>query len=230
MPDIVITADTGRPIGSRASGRLRAAGKIPAVIYGHGSEPLSVAVDGRALRSALSSDAGLNALLSLELSGGESHLAMAKDIQRHPVRGTVVHVDFLIVRRDEVIVADVPVILVGEAEQVHRGDGVVDQQLHALSVKAIPHLLPHSIEVDITKLGLGEAIRVGDITLPAGVETEVDPEAAVVVGHPPAGAAEGAEAGEAEAVVAGEETGEAGESADAGEAGAGSSGGDGAAN
>jgi large subunit ribosomal protein L25 len=184
VPEIQLPAEIGRTTGSRSSGRLRAGGKIPGVIYGHGADPVSVAVDGRALRSALTTDAGLNALLDLQVDG-DSHLTVARDIQRDPVRGTVIHVDFQIVRRDEVIAAEVPVNLVGEALELHRADGVVDHQLFTLTVHATPGRIPNDIEIDVSGLLVGDTIRVGDIALPEGVTTEVDPEAPVVVGQPP---------------------------------------------
>ena len=184
MPEIKLVAEVGRKPGSRPSGRLRAAGKIPGVIYGHGIEPVPIAVEGRALRAALNTEAGLNALLDLQVDGS-SHLTVARDVQRDPVRGTVLHVDFQIVRRDEVIAADVPVNLVGEPEELHRADGVVDHQLFTLTVHATPGRIPNAIEVDISALSVGDTVRVGDVALPEGVTTEVDPEAPVVVGQPP---------------------------------------------
>ncbi|MGH8981434.1 MAG: 50S ribosomal protein L25/general stress protein Ctc, partial [Acidimicrobiales bacterium] len=93
MPEIVLQAESGRPRGSSAARRLRREGKIPGVVYGHGTEPVSVAVVGRELRLALSGDAGTNALLSLE-ADGNTYLTVARELQRHPVRGTVTHVDF----------------------------------------------------------------------------------------------------------------------------------------
>jgi len=213
MAEITLVAEAGRPAGSRASRRLRAEGKVPGVIYGHGVEPLPVAVDGRDLRHALTTDAGLNALLALQVDG-TTHLTLARSIQRHPVRGTVAHVDFLIVRRDEVVAADVPVALVGEAIEVHRAEGIVEQQMFSLSVRATPAHIPSSIEVDISALAVGDSIRVGDLRLPSGVSTEVNPDDIVVIGQPPtvtaapepAEGAEGAEAaggGEAAAEAAG---------------------------
>lgn len=184
MPEITLPAETGRALGSRSSGRLRAAGKIPGVVYGHGIEPLAVAVDARALRAALTTEAGFNALLDVRV-GGTSHLAMARDLQRHPVRHTVVHVDFLVVRRDEVISTDVPVVLVGEPEEVHRRDGVIEQQLFQLAVHATPGRIPNAVEVDVSGLAIGDTVRVGDLALPPGVTTDVDPEAPVVVAQPP---------------------------------------------
>lgn len=184
MPDITLTAELGRPIGSRSSGRLRAAGKVPAVVYGHGEEPMPVAVDARALRAALSTEAGFNALITLEM-GDRTQLAMAKEVQRHPVRNTVSHVDFLAISRDEVITTDVPVNLVGEAADLLRADGVVDHQLFNLTIKAKPGSIPNSVDVDISGLRLGDTIRVADVALPAGVTTDVDGETAIVVGQGP---------------------------------------------
>lgn len=231
MPEITIAAETGRTPGTRPAGRLRREGKIPGVIYGHGIDPIPVAVDGRELRAALSTEAGVNALLSMKVDGA-SHLAMARIIQRHPVRHTVTHVDFQVVRRDEVMTVEVGITLVGEAEAVHRGDGVVAQELHSLSVKATPDRIPHAIEVDISALEVGTTIRVQDLTLPAGVSTEVDPEAAVVVGQPPQAAAEIAavEAEEAAEAAAAEGEAEGGAApAEAAEGEAGESGPDAAA-
>lgn len=184
MAEITLPVESGRSIGSRSSGRLRAAGKIPGVLYGHGIEPVPVAVEARALRAALSTEAGHNALLDLQVDG-ESHLTLARELQRHPVRHNVVHVDFQVVRRDEVISADVPIALLGEATKVHQGDGVVDQQVFSVTVHATPARIPNVIEIDISGLAIGDAVRVGDLTLPEGVTTELDPEVALVVAQPP---------------------------------------------
>jgi large subunit ribosomal protein L25 len=182
MDEVSLVADVGRVKGSSEARRLRLAGKVPGVLYGHGIEPLSVAVNSRALRAALTSDSGLNALISLDV-GGERHLAMARQLQRHPVRRTIDHVDFVVVRRDEIVTAEVPVHLVGEAQEVDRADGLVEQQLFSLVVHAKPADIPNAIEVDISELSIGEAIRVADLKLPEGVTTEVDPEDTVVAGQ-----------------------------------------------
>ncbi len=114
MAEISLVAEPGRATGSSESKRIRRAGRIPAVMYGHGIDALSVSVDAREFRHALSGDAGLNQLLSLEIDG-KSHLTLARVLQRHPVRNTVVHIDFQVVRRDEIVAADVPIVLSGEA-------------------------------------------------------------------------------------------------------------------
>jgi large subunit ribosomal protein L25 len=215
MAEITLVAELGRPVGTRSSGRLRSSGKIPGVIYGHGIDPMPVAVDGRELRHALTTPAGLNALLALQVDG-TTHLTLAREIQRHPVRSTVIHVDFLVVRRDEVVSADVPVQLVGDAIEVHRADGLVEQQVFSLTVHATPDRIPSSIEVDVTALRVGDMIRVGDLQLPEGVTTEVDAEDPVVVAQAPAAlVVEAAPVEEGAAVAEGEEPvaegGEAGE-------------------
>jgi large subunit ribosomal protein L25 len=184
MAEVVLAAETGRPKGSRASRRLRREGKIPGVIYGHGTEPLPVAVGARELRVALNGEAGSNQLLSLDTGSG-TFLTLARDMQRHPVAQTVTHVDFIIVRRDEVISADVPITLVGEAMEVQHGDGLVEQQMFTLPINARPADIPTSLEADISALTIGGQMRVSDLTLPSGVTTEVDPETAIAIGQPP---------------------------------------------
>jgi large subunit ribosomal protein L25 len=210
MAEITLVAEAPRPTGSRPAGRLRAAGRVPGVIYGHGRDPLPISVDGRALRAALTTPAGLNALLAVQVAG-ETHLTLAREIQRHPVRSTVTHVDFLIVRRDEVVAAEVPINLVGEARSVAQHDGLIEQQLNSLAVHATPANIPSHVDVDISGMDIGDTIRVGDIALPPGVSTDLDPEEPVVIAARAAGeeaeeAAEGTE-GEAPAEEAAAPTG-----------------------
>lgn len=180
MAEIQLVAETGRESGTRSSKRLRREGKIPAVVYGHGSDPVHVAVDARELRHALNTDAGVNALVNLSING-KSQLTMARVLQRHPVRNSVTHVDFQVVSRDEVMSAEVPFTLVGEAKNVTNSEGVVDQTLFTLTVHATPSAIPSHIEVDISEMRIGDAVRVGDLRLPSGVTTEIDPEEAIVV-------------------------------------------------
>lgn len=180
MAEITLVAEPGRTTGSPASRRLRAEGRIPAVVYGHGVEPTSVSVNGRDLRHALSGESGLNQLLSLKI-GGQSHLALARELQRHPVRNTVIHVDFQVVSRDQVVSSDVPILLTGEAKEVEMAKGIVEHVLTSLTVQSRPGSIPDSIDIDISSMSVGDTIRVSDITLPSGVTTETDPEEAVVI-------------------------------------------------
>jgi large subunit ribosomal protein L25 len=217
MPEIMLEAQVGRVSGTRAARRLRRDGFVPGTVYGHGSAPVSVAVVARDLRTALSGDAGSNALLSLQ-AGSETYLTLAREMQRHPVKGTVTHVDFVIVRRDEVISAEVPLNLVGEAIEVQHGDGMVEQQLFTLPVRALPADIPNSVELDISGLIIGASLRVADLTLPDTVTIDIDPETTVAVGQPPR--VEVVEAVEGEELAAEGEEGAAAEggAAESGEA------------
>ena len=182
MAEVALVAEVGRTTGSAASRRLRTEGKIPAILYGHGIDPQPISVDRKALRAALAHEAGLNALFALEVDGTR-HLAMARQLQRDALKRSVSHVDFVIVRRDEIVSVEVPVHLVGEALGVEHADGMVEQQMFQLTIHAKPADIPSSIEVDITDLMIGDAIRVSDLVLPDGVTTEVDGEDPVVLGQ-----------------------------------------------
>ena len=136
-------------------------------------------------------------------------------MQRHPVAQTVTHVDFVIVRRDEVIAADVPITLVGEATEVHHGDGLVEQQMFTLPIRALPGAIPTAIEADISGLTIGGQVRVSDISLPEGVSTDIDPETAIAIGQPPRVVVEEAAAeGEGEEGAAAETAETSGEAAE----------------
>jgi large subunit ribosomal protein L25 len=210
MPEVTLAAEAGREIGTSSTRRLRTQGKIPGVVYGHGAEPIPVSVGAREFQIAMSGEAGLNTLLSLEV-GKDNFLTLARDIQHHPFKNVVTHIDFLIVRRDEVISAEVTINLVGEAIEVQHGDGVVDQQLFTLHIKAKPADIPPSVDIDISGLTIGAALHVSDIDIPRGVELETDVEATVVAGQPPrvqTTAEEEAEAAAGAAAESGEAAGE----------------------
>jgi large subunit ribosomal protein L25 len=182
MNEVTLTAETGRPKGSRPSGRLRAEGKVPGVVYGKGVEPTALVVDRRDLRHALTTDAGLNAVINLEFDG-QTKLTIVKDMQRHPVKRNVTHVDFVVIDRDVAIEVEVPIHLEGEAKAVLDSQGVVEQNLHTLTVLAKPGSIPNEFIVDISELSIDEPVRVSSIKLPAGVTTDVDPEEIIVSGQ-----------------------------------------------
>ncbi|HVC69400.1 MAG TPA: 50S ribosomal protein L25 [Acidimicrobiales bacterium] len=184
MAEFTLVAEAGRSIGSRPARRLRQEGRIPAVVYGEGVEAISVTVAARDLRAALNTDAGVNAVLSLQV-GGTKLMTMARELQRHPVKNTVIHVDFQVVDPDREISSEVPITLVGEAIELHRADGILDQQLFALPIRSRPSDIPPHLEADISELIIGSAVRVADIVLPPGVTTELDPEAVVAAGQAP---------------------------------------------
>ena len=181
MSEIVLTADTTRQTGTRPSKRLRREQRVPAVVYGLSQDPVSIDVAWADLRVALTTDAGVNAVIHLEIAG-EKQMSIVKDIQRHPVRRDVIHVDFLRIDPDQDVTVDVPLVMIGEAKAVTDADGMVDQNLFSLTVNASPENIPNELEMDISALGIGDSLRVSDIVLPTGVTTDVDPEETVAIG------------------------------------------------
>lgn len=179
MSTTVLNAATGRITGSPASRRLRREEQIPAVVYGLGMEPLSISVDRRELRRALSGPSGVNTILDLTVDG-QVYPAIVKEMQRHPVRREVAHVDFLQVDLNVEIVVNIPVRLDGEAREVARNNGLVDQQMTEIAVRTTPRNIPDEIVVDVTEMTIDTVIHVGDVTLPAGVTAAVDADYTVV--------------------------------------------------
>ncbi|MEM9200147.1 MAG: 50S ribosomal protein L25 [Actinomycetota bacterium] len=180
MSDLLLSAETGRKEGTRPSRRLRREGKIPAVVYGLDTDPVAISVDWPELRRCLTTDAGLNALITLDIDGS-SLLSVVKDIQRHPTRRDVLHVDFLRVTEDQLIDVSVPVVLVGEARNVTMYDGMVDQSMYEMTISVKPTSVPQQIEVDVTELELGETIKVEDVDLPDGASSPMNPGETVAI-------------------------------------------------
>lgn len=184
MADLLtLTAETDRAIGSRSSRRLRKEGKIPAVIYGAGDDPTPIAVEWSALRAALTTPAGFNALITLEF-GDTERLTIVKDMQRHPVRRDVTHVDFIIIDRSKPLDVDVPVTL-ENTDADHLKELVVDQQLFSLPVSSLPGSIPNEFVIDCISLTLDDPIRAESIDLPSGVELNVDPDEPIVIASVP---------------------------------------------
>ncbi|WP_419919050.1 50S ribosomal protein L25 [Candidatus Poriferisocius sp.] len=175
MAELILKTNAPRELGTRSSRRLRRGGQIPGVVYGLGQESVPVAVDARELRSALTTEAGLNALLTLDMDGTRQ-LGLVKDLQHHPVRNEVIHVDFIRVDADVEVEVDVRVVLVGDASGVTNEDGVVDQAAFSVRVLAKPQSIPNELSIDISEMVMGSTLRTGDIQLPDGVQLAGDPE------------------------------------------------------
>lgn len=174
-----LTAETGRATGSGPSRRLRAEDRIPGVLYGRGMEPVSLSVARRDLRTALSGPAGQNTILSLSV-GGSTYNAIVKEMQRHPVRRTVSHVDFIQIDLSAEIVVSVPLHLTGTAKAVVGAGGLVDPAVDSIEVRATPANLPNEILIDITDMQPDHVIRLSEVALPAGVVATGDPDMPVV--------------------------------------------------
>ena len=167
MADVELTAETRPERGSRPAGRLRRTGKVPAVVYGLDTDPISVTVPARELSHLLAGEGGANTLIRLQVEGNEQ-LTLARQIQRHPTRGDLVHVDFVRIRRDVAVQAEVPLHLVGEAPGSRDG-GLVEQLIFSLTIEAKPADIPNVVEVDISALEIGDQIRIAEVTVDAGV-------------------------------------------------------------
>ena len=181
MADLVLNTEEKTTIGSRSSRRLRRDGKVPGVLYGLGQDPEIFSVDYGELRGALTTDAGLNALIQLSING-TNQLTILKTLQRHPVNDEVIHVDFVRVDPKQELAVEVPIVLEGVAKKVTDQNGMVDQTMFSLSVLSLPDAIPNELTADVSELEINDAIRVSDVALPEGVRTEVDPEEAVAVG------------------------------------------------
>jgi len=214
MSETILTAEVGRRAGSSDSRRLRAEDKIPAVVYGHGMDPISVSVDRRELRQALSGAAGMNTILDLSVDG-TVYPTLIKDVQRHPVKRSVQHIDFIQVNLNEEIVVSVPIHLVGEAKEVAANNGLVDLTMQELEVRTTPRSIPDGITIDVTDMTMDTVIRIADLPLPAGVTAEGDPEAPVVTVLVMRATVEDDADAAVAAVVEGGDAGEAGNSAGA---------------
>jgi len=180
MPTNVLVATTGRETGSAVSRRLRAQDNIPAVVYGHGMSPVSVTVVRRDLRIAVSGANGFNTVLSLKV-GNDTLVALIKEVQRHPVKRTVSHLDFLVVNPDEKITVHVPLHLYGEAKAVLQAGGLVDPAVDHIDLVTTPNQMPSEVRLDITELQPGQVIHLSELTLPAGCTAVGDPDMPVVI-------------------------------------------------
>jgi large subunit ribosomal protein L25 len=174
-----LSAELGRQTGSPASRRLRAADRIPGVLYGKGMEPVALSVARRDLRVALSGAAGQNTILTLSVDG-KSYNAVIKEMQRHPVRRNVSHVDFVQINLSEEITMHVPVHLTGTAKAVVSAGGLVDPSVDTVEIRTTPANIPNEILIDITEMTPDQVIRLSDLVLPKGVVAIGDPDMPVV--------------------------------------------------
>jgi len=189
MSDVTLTADRRTETGKGASGRFRREGRVPAVVYGLDGENVPVTVDAHELQLALAR--GANTVITLRLDGSEQ-LTMARQVQRNPLKGSLLHVDFVRVRADQTITADVALHLEGDPEGVKRG-GLLEQLLFSVSVEARPGDIPAAIAHDISALEIGDQLHVRALQVPAGVVLRNDPDELVAQVTAPRGMGAGAE-------------------------------------
>ena len=215
MADQQLKAEPRTDAGKGVARKLRASGRVPAVLYGHGKDARALSVDAKELFHLLHGAAGGNVLIDLVIDGKKT-MAMPREVQRDHVRGQYLHVDFLEVRRDEKVTVDVPIHLIGESAGVKAG-GVLEHHLWDLKVECLPQDLPESIEADISALNVNDSLHVSDVVVP-DVCTVLTPQDEIVAAVVPPQAREVEEV-EAEAVE-GEAEAEEGAGATADEAAA----------
>jgi large subunit ribosomal protein L25 len=170
-------------IGKGAARKIRAGGRVPAVVYGRDVDPLHVSIDAKELFHLLHTDAGMNVLVDMKVNS-DTFLAMPREVQRDHIRGQFLHVDFLRIKRDEKIGVEVPIHLVGESHGVKEG-GVVEHHLWTLHLECFPQDVPTSIEADITALGINESLKVLELEIPDNLTLLTSPDEVIVSVVPP---------------------------------------------
>lgn len=180
---VTLTAEPRTELGKGPTGRLRRTGRVPAIVYGYETEPTAVHVDALELYHALHTEAGRNVMIRLEVAD-DTTLVFARDLQIHPIRQEVTHVDFLAVDRNAQISVEVPVHLVGEDDTVE-DDGILNHVLWAVPIAVKPLDVPNYLELDVTGMAIGDVKRVSDLTLPDGADFEIDADRTVVTINAP---------------------------------------------
>ena len=174
MPEVKIAAEARTEFGKGAARRIRREGKVPAVLYGHGTETRHLTLPGHDMMLALKTP---NVLLRLEGLKSGSDLALPKAVQRDPIKGFLEHVDLILVRRGEKVTVEVPIRVTGE---IAPGDGMLNQQLVQIPVEADATNIPQGIEVSVEGMDIGDAVHAGDLRLPPGITLQVEPDTLVL--------------------------------------------------
>ena len=181
MDQVTLRAEPRTDRGSRIGRRLRRTGAVPAILYGRGLDPVSVAVDRRELYAVLHTEAGANAIINLEVVGTKKpFLTVAREVQRHPVRGEISHLDFISISLDEEIHAEVLLEFTGQPVGVKRDGGIVETIRIMVNVSALPMDVPGHITIDISELGVGDGKTVADLPEIKGVRYLDPPETDIV--------------------------------------------------
>jgi large subunit ribosomal protein L25 len=174
-----ISATARAETGKGVARKLRAAGEIPAVIYGHKRAAQSITVPARDLDRLLARISAANTVVELSIDGTTSR-TLIREIQRHPFKRQLLHVDFQELVAGETVTVKIPLVLVGTSDGVRTGGGVLDQVLYSLEIECDPASMPNHIDVDVTHVGVGESVHVRDLVLPQGITVLDDADASVL--------------------------------------------------
>jgi len=180
MPTAQLSASTRNSSGKGAARKLRSAGQIPAVIYGHAREPQPLAVPTREFEKLLERVSAESTVIDLDVSGTVAR-TLIREIQRHPFKKQILHIDFQELVAGEKVSVNVPIVLTGTAEGVRVSGGILSQVMSELTIRVDPVNIPRRIEADVTNVAIGHSLHVSDLNVPDGVEILDDAEATVAV-------------------------------------------------
>ncbi len=180
MSSATLSASARPGTGKGAARQMRMAGRIPAVIYGHAREAQSVSIDTREFKKLIEHISAENTVVELSIDGAVSR-TLIREIQRHPVKRTFLHIDFQELVLGEKVTVNIPLILIGTPIGVRLGGGILDQVLREIEVLVDPANIPNHIDVDITELTIGSSLHVGDLKLPDGIEVQTEESETIVV-------------------------------------------------
>jgi len=178
---VKLSARPRADVGRNSVKHLRSRGVVPAVIYGHKDQPANLEINNREIAALLKHAIGENILVELEIEGTATKLSLIQEVQHHPVRGDILHVDFLEVATDEVLNTEVPIEPFGDADGVKNFGGLLEHSLRSLAIECLPKDLPENIRVDVSALGLNQSLHVRDLVLPAGVRATSDADLTVFI-------------------------------------------------
>jgi large subunit ribosomal protein L25 len=180
MATVSFNATARDTVGKGAARTLRSKGQIPAVIYGHGREPQPLALNARDLDKMLGNIQAESTVIEVTV-GGQTAKTLIREIQRHPIKRQILHVDFQALVAGEKVTVSIPIVLMGIPEGVRLGGGVMDQTLRELEIEVDPADIPDHVELDVTSMVIGDSKHVSDLSLPPGVKVLDDPEGSVAV-------------------------------------------------
>jgi large subunit ribosomal protein L25 len=180
MATVSLNADARDTKGKGAARTLRSQGQVPAVIYGHGRDPQPLALNARDLDKMLSHIQAESTVIEVTV-GGQTAKTLIREIQRHPIKRQILHVDFQALVAGEKVTVSIPIVLVGTPEGVRLEGGVLDQTLREIEIEVDPSSIPDHVEYDVTNMVIGDSVHISDLKVPEGVEVLDDPETSVAV-------------------------------------------------
>ena len=175
MADVTLNAQKREGTGKGVARQLRLAGRVPAVLYGREFDAVHLSVDAHEAKSLFQSISTENTILALDVEGDkEPYRTLVREIQTHPWKGSLVHIDFLRIQKGVMVDVEVPIHLIGTPTGVKNGGGIVEQVIHEIAVRCIPSKIPKSVDVDISHLDVNESLHVSDVEFGEGVEVMID--------------------------------------------------------